>query len=150
VKKLLTAKRLLLESGTIVDATIISAPSSTKNASQRRDPEMKQTRKGKQRYFGMKLHIGADPKERVHRVIATHAATVDITQLGDLLHGEESTLFGDQAYWKEADRQEFEASGVRYRINRRPPGRQLSANGGDGSIVRGRGYAREASIPFIS
>jgi IS5 family transposase len=128
VKELLTAKRLLLKSGTIVDATIISAPSSTKNASQTRDPEMKQTRKGNQWYFGMKLHIGADPKGRVHSVVATNAATADITQLRGLLHGEESTLYGDQAYWKEGDRQEFEASGVRYRVNRRPPGRQpLSA-----------------------
>jgi transposase, IS5 family len=124
VKELLTAKRLLLTSGTIVDATIISAPSSTKNASKTRDPEMKQTRKGNQWYFGMKLHIGADTKGRVHNVIATNAATADITQLKDLLHGEESSIFGDQAYWKEADRQEFEASGVRYRMNRRPPGRQ--------------------------
>jgi IS5 family transposase len=124
VKELLTAKRLLLKSGTIVDATIIAAPSSTKNASQTRDPEMKQTRKGKQWYFGMKVHIGADPKGRVHRVIATNAATADITQLDDLLHGEETTIYGDQAYWKEADRQDFEASGVRYRVNRRPPGKQ--------------------------
>jgi IS5 family transposase len=124
VKELLAAKRLLLKSGTIVDATIIAAPSSTKNASQARDPEMKQTRKGKQWYFGMKLHIGADTKGRVHSVIATNAATADITQLDDLLHGEESTIYGDQAYWKEADRQDFEASGVRYRVNRRPPGKQ--------------------------
>jgi transposase, IS5 family len=124
VKELLIAQRLLLKSGTIVDATIIAAPSSTKNASQTRDPEMKQTRKGKQWYFGMKLHIGADPKGRVHSVMATNAATADITQLDDLLHGEETTIYGDQAYWKEADRQDFEASGVRYRINRRPPGRQ--------------------------
>jgi len=120
VKELLSAKRLLLKAGTIVDATIIAAPSSTKNASKTRDPEMKQTRKGKQWYFGMKLHIGADTKGRVHRVIATHAATADITQLGELLHGEERRIYGDQAYWKEADRQEFEAAGVRYRMNRRP------------------------------
>jgi len=124
VKELLVAKRLLLKSGTIVDATIISAPSSTKNASKTRDPEMKQTRKGNQWYFGMKLHVGTDTKGRVHRVVATNAATADITQLGELLHGEESSVFGDQAYWKEADRQEFEASGVRYRMNRRPAGRQ--------------------------
>lgn len=124
VKELLTAKRLLLKSGTIVDATVIAAPSSTKNATKTRDPEMKQTRKGKQWHFGMKLHIGSDTKGRVHSVMATHAATADITQLDALLHGEESAIFGDQAYWKEADRQEFEASGVRYRMNRRPPGRQ--------------------------
>jgi IS5 family transposase len=124
VKKLLVAKRLLLKSGTIVDATIIAAPSSTKNESKTRDPEMKQTRKGNQWHFGMKLHIGTDTKGRVHSVVATNAATADITQLDDLLHGKESVIFGDQAYWKEADRQEFEAAGVRYRMNRRPAGRQ--------------------------
>jgi IS5 family transposase len=124
VKELLSDRRLLLKSGTIVDATIIAAPSSTKNASKKRDPEMKQTRKGNQWYFGMKLHIGTDTKGRVHRVVATDAASADITQLGDLLHGEESAIFGDQAYWKEADRQRFEAAGVRYRVNRRPGGRQ--------------------------
>jgi IS5 family transposase len=124
VKELLAAKRLLLKSGTIVDATIIAAPSSTKNASKTRDPEMKQTRKGNQWHFGMKLHIGTDTKGRVHSVVATNAATADITQLEELLHGEESALFGDQAYWKEADRQEFEAAGVRYRMNRRPAGCQ--------------------------
>lgn len=124
VNELLSAKRLLLKAGTIVDATIIAAPSSTKNASKTRDPEMKQTRKGKQWYFGMKLHIGADTQGRVHSVLATNAASADITQLAHLLHGEETTLYGDQAYWKEADRQDFEASGVRYRVNRRPPGKQ--------------------------
>lgn len=120
----LAAKRLLLRSGTIVDATIVSAPSSTKNATKARDPELKRTRKGNQRYFGMKLHIGADPTGRVRSVIATNTATADIAQREDLLHGEERTIYGDQAYWKEADRQEFDASGVRYRVNRRPPGRE--------------------------
>jgi len=124
VKALLVGRGLLLKSGTIVDATIIAAPSSTKNERKTRDPEMKQTRKGKQWYFGMKVHIGTDPKGRVHSVVATDAATADITQLEELLHGEERELFGDQAYWKEADRQEFEAAGVRYRVNRRPAGRQ--------------------------
>ena len=74
VKELLTAKRLLLQSGTIVDATIIAAPSSTKNAAQARDPEMKQTRKGNAWHFGMKLHVGTDLKGRVHSLTATHAA----------------------------------------------------------------------------
>jgi transposase, IS5 family len=119
VNGLLTAQRLLLKSGTIVDATIIAAPSSTKNAAQARDPEMKQTRKGNAWHFGMKLHIGTDVRGRVHHVTATHAAGADITQLPALLHGEERVLYGDQAYWKEADRQTFEARGVRYRVNRR-------------------------------
>jgi transposase, IS5 family len=119
VSGLLTEKRLLLKSGTIVDATIIAAPSSTKNAAQARDPEMKQTRKGNAWHFGMKLHIGTDVQGRVHHVTATHAAGADITQLPALLHGEERVLYGDQAYWKDADRQAFEARGVRYRVNRR-------------------------------
>jgi IS5 family transposase len=122
VKELLTAKRLLLKSGTIVDATIIAAPSSTKNAAQARDPEMKQTRKGNAWHFGMKLHVGTDPKGRVHSLTATHAGVADITQLPQLLHGEEDVLYGDQAYWKEADRQAFEARGGRYRVNRRAAG----------------------------
>jgi len=119
INALLTEKRLLLKAGTIVDATIIAAPSSTKNATKTRDPEMKQTRKGKQWYFGMKLHIGTDRKGRVHHVTATPASTADITELPALLHGDEEVLYGDQAYWKEADRQAYEARGVRYRVNRR-------------------------------
>src|SRR5215831_17071491 len=99
---LLEARGLLLRSGTIVDATIIAAPSSTKNASAARDPEMKQTRKGRNWHFGMKLHIGADKRGIVHTVRATDARTADITQLPALLHGQEREIFGDQAYWKEA------------------------------------------------
>jgi IS5 family transposase len=121
---LLEDKRLLLRSGTIVDATIIAAPSSTKNASETRDPEMKQTRKGKNWHFGMKLHVGTDRRGIVHTVLATNAAAADVTQLPDLLHGQEREVYGDQAYWKEADRQTFEARGVRYRMNRRPKGKQ--------------------------
>ena len=125
---LLEERRLLLRSGTIVDATIIAAPSSTKNASAARDPEMKQTRKGNNWHFGMKLHIGADKRGIVHTVTATNAAAADITQLPDLLHGQEREVFGDQAYWKEDDREFLEAWGMRYRINRRPTSkRPLSA-----------------------
>jgi IS5 family transposase len=124
IQGLLEEKRLLLRSGTIVDATIIAAPSSTKNASETRDPEMKQTRKGKAWHFGMKLHVGTDRRGIVHTVLATNAAAADITQLPELLHGQEREVFGDQAYWKEADRQSFEARGVRYRMNRRPKAKQ--------------------------
>ncbi len=120
VKVLLEERRLLLRSGTIVDATIVAAPSSTKNATASRDPEMKQTRKGKNWHFGMKLHIGADPRGIVHTLTATNAAAADISQLPELLHGQERAVFGDQAYWREADRVAFLARGVRYRINRRP------------------------------
>jgi transposase, IS5 family len=120
INGLLEERRLLLRSGTIVDATIIAAPSSTKNASASRDPEMKQTRKGKNWYFGMKLHIGADKRGIVHTVRATAANVADITQLPELLHGQERELFGDQAYWKEDDREFLQEWGMRYRVNRRP------------------------------
>jgi IS5 family transposase len=119
INALMEGKGLLLRSGTIVDATIIAAPSSTKNATKSRDPEMKQTKKGKNWHFGMKFHVGTDRRGVVHSLTATHAATADITQLSVLLHGQEQTIFGDQAYWKEADRQRFRDDGVRYRVNRR-------------------------------
>ena len=104
VKDLLAEHRLTLRAGTIVDATIIAAPSSTKNATKTRDPEMKQTKKSGSWHFGMKLHIGTDRRGTVHSLTATHAATSDITQLRELLHGEETVLYGDQAYWKEGVR----------------------------------------------
>lgn len=119
INALMERKGLLLRSGTIVDATIIAAPSSTKNATESRDPEMKQTKKGKNWHFGMKFHVGTDRRGVVHSLTATHAATADITQMTALLHGQEQTIFGDQAYWKEADRQRFREAGVRYRVNRR-------------------------------
>lgn len=122
INRMLEKKGLLLRTGTIVDATIIAAPSSTKNSEGTRDPEMKQTRKGNNWHFGMKLHVGTDRRGIVHTVTATHAATADITQLNELLHGDEREIYGDQAYWKEADRQRFRSAGVRYRVNRRPNG----------------------------
>src|SRR5690348_12092877 len=120
IRGLLEARGLLLRSGTIVDATIIAAPSSTKNASASRDPEMKQTRKGRNWHFGMKLHIGADKRGIVHTVRATDASVADINQIPDLLHGQELEVLGHQRYCKDADRKFREAWGVRYRTNRRP------------------------------
>lgn len=119
IKALMEDKGLLLRSGTIVDATIIAAPSSTKNATESRDPEMKQTKKGNNWHFGMKVHVGTDKRGVVHSLTATNAAVADITQMEALLHGEEREIFGDKAYWKEADRERFRAAGVRYRVNRR-------------------------------
>ena len=86
VRALLEDQRLLLKAGTIVNATIIAAPSSTKNATKTRDPEMTQTKKGNQWYFGMKIHIGTDTRGLVHSLTTTPASTADITQLEDLLH----------------------------------------------------------------
>jgi len=127
VRTLLEEHRLLLKSGTIVDATLISAPASTKNADKARDPEMKQTRKGQQYYFGMKVHAGTDTRGITHSLAFTHAAVGDITMLPGLLHGEERELYGDRAYWSEAHRQFAVEAGIRYRVNRRAkPGKPLS------------------------
>ena len=90
---------LTINTGTIVDATIISAPSSTKNKEQRRDPEMHQTKKGNQWYFGMKAHIGVDSKTKlIHSVVATPANEHDKHSIPDLLHGNEQRVYGDSAY----------------------------------------------------
>ncbi len=118
-RTLLETRGLLLKAGTIVDATILHAASSTKNAAGTRDPEMRQTRKGKTWRFGMKVHVGTDRRGIVHSLVTTDAAQADIQQLSHLLHGEETVLYGDQAYWSEADRQAAEAAGIRYRVNRR-------------------------------
>ena len=95
----LAARGLKVAGGTIVDATIIAAPSSTKNADQARDSEMHQTRKGQQWYFGMKLHIGMDSRIKLIHSVATTAANVhDAKVLPELLHGCETRVWGDQAY----------------------------------------------------
>jgi IS5 family transposase len=120
VRGLLESKRLLLKSGTIVDATIIAAPPSTKNAAGARDPEMHQARKGREWHFGMKAHVGTDRRGIVHSLVTTAANAADITQLPKLLHGAERAVFGDQAYWSESHRQAARLKGIRYRINRRP------------------------------
>ena len=90
---------LLLKTGTVVDATLIAAPSSTKNAKGERDPEMHQTKKGNQWHFGMKAHIGVDADSGlVHTVVGTSANAHDVTQASALLHGEESDVFADSGY----------------------------------------------------
>ena len=99
VNAILTDKNLLLRQGTVVDATLIAAPSSTKNASGERDPQMHQSKKGKQWYFGMKCHIGVDASSGlVHTVVSTPGNTADITQAHKLLHGQESIVLGDSGY----------------------------------------------------
>jgi IS5 family transposase len=119
VRDLLTEQRLLLQSGTIVDATIIAAPSSTKHAAQARDPEMRQTRKGQTWYFGMKLHVGTDPRGLVHSLRATDAAQADVSQLPALVHGAERAIYGDRAYGSEGLRAAFRRRGVRFLVQRR-------------------------------
>jgi IS5 family transposase len=95
----LASQGIRISTGTIVDATIISAPSSTKNSTKERDPEMHQTKKGNQYYFGAKAHIGVDSKEGVVHSVCTSAASVhDKHMLPDLLHGNEKKVWGDAGY----------------------------------------------------
>ena len=95
---------LKIGTGTIVDATILNAPSSTKNKSGERDPEMHQVKKGNQWYFGMKAHVGVDAESKlIHSVAATAANVADCRMLPALLHGKETAVWGDQAYQGQAD-----------------------------------------------
>jgi len=95
----LEAKGIKIQTGTIVDATIIHAPSSTKNEKKERDPEMHQTKKGNQWHFGLKAHIGVDAKEgHVHSLATTAANVADMHMLPELLHGEERKVWGDAGY----------------------------------------------------
>lgn len=104
INEYLAENGLNVRTGTIVDATIIDAPSSTKNKEGKRDPEMHQTRKGNQWYFGMKGHIGMDSQSKlIHSVAATAANVHDSQLLGDLLHGEETRVWGDSAYAGQGD-----------------------------------------------
>ncbi|KOR47349.1 transposase, partial [Xanthomonas oryzae] len=99
-----------LRGGTIVDATIIAAPSSTKNKQGERDPDMHQTKKGNQYYFGMKAHIGVDDESGlVHHVECTAANVADITQAHKLLHGKEDTVCGDSGYTGAEKRDELQS-----------------------------------------
>lgn len=110
---------LLLNAGTIVDATIINAPSSTKNQNKQRDSEMKQTKKGNQWYFGIKAHIGTDTQGRVHSVVVTDASVHDSQILEDLMHGKEQSIYGDKAYADKQKKMDFEDEGKTWRINRK-------------------------------
>ena len=112
VNTFLSRKGLSLRGGTIVDATIIAAPSSTKNGDGRRDPEMHQTRKGNQWYFGMKAHIGVDDESGlVHHVECTAANASDVTVAHRLLHGQEETVCGDSGYTGLDKREEMQGKG---------------------------------------
>src|SRR4051812_2099587 len=120
VGEVLQASGLKVGTGTIVDATIIAAPSSTKNADKQRDPEMHSTRKGKQWYFGMKMHIGVDSDTGLaHSAVVTAANVHDKHPLPDLLHGQESEVFGDSAYASQQHLIRSKAPGAADWTNRR-------------------------------
>ena len=117
----LESQGLKLREGTIVDATIIEAPSSTKNRSGERDPEMHQTKKGSQWHFGMKAHIGVDSETGiVHSVTTTAANAHDITETHNLLHGGETVVWGDAGYQGVHKREENLGLEVEWRVAMRP------------------------------
>ncbi len=117
VSAMLEERGLLMRQGTIVDATIIAAPSSTKNKRKARDPEMHQTRKGNQWHFGMKAHIGVDVASGVvHTVVGTAANEADINQMAAVLHGAEEDVFADAGYTGADKRPEHEDRDVCWNI----------------------------------
>ena len=142
VVELLTKRGLILKKGTIVDSTIISAPSSTKNASRQRDSEAHQTKKGNMYYFGFKAHIGVDDSSGlVHTVKVTPANKDDVTMTSELMHGDEERLYGDSGYLG-ADKRENailkNRSGkkIKYIINRRPSQSKNLSTRAKGQIKR--------------
>jgi IS5 family transposase len=131
----LATKGLMLKTGTVVDATLIAAPSSTKNSTGERDSEMHQTKKGNQWHFGMKAHIGVDADSGlVHTVIGTAANVHDVTQGHGLLHGEETVVFADAGYQGITKRDE--ATGVDWHVAMRPGKRRaLDKNSPWGNLL---------------
>ena len=126
VNATLTAKGLLLKQGTVVDATLIAAPSSTKNSTGARDPEMHQTKKGNQWHHGMKAHIGSDADlGLVHSVTTTAANAHDITQAHALLHGQETDVFADSGYQGVGKRVETQDIQVHWHVAMRPGKRKV-------------------------
>ena len=126
VVMLLQERGLLLKKGTIVDSTIIAAPSSTKNREKRRDPEAHQTKKGNTWYFGYKAHIGVDKQSGlVHHIEVTAANTHDVTVTSKLLTGEEESVYGDSGYLgaekrDDAIKKNKQGKKIHYKVNRRP------------------------------
>ena len=121
VNATLADKGLMLREGTVVDATLIAAPSSTKNQDGQRDPEMHQTKKGNQWHFGMKCHIGVDADSGlVHTVVGTAANANDVTQASALVHGEETDVFADAGYQGVAKRDEVQDIKVNWHVAMRP------------------------------
>ena len=121
VNSTLAAKGLMLKQGTVVDATLIAAPSSTKNKDGERDPEMHQTKKGNQWHCGRKAHIGVDADSGlVHTVVGTPANVNDVTQAAALVHGEETDVFADAGYQGVAKREEVQGIEANWHVAMRP------------------------------
>jgi len=140
----LEGKGLLVRNGTIMDATIIHASSSTKNEARARDPEMSSTKKGNQWHFGMKAHVGADSRSGlVHTVVCTTASAHDSSQAEALQHGSEREVYGDKAYSNEEKTREYRARGVKYKVSLKARrGRELSERDKQWNRSRNRVRAR--------
>ena len=142
VVELLQAKGLILKKGSIVDSTIISAPSSTKNKEKKRDPDAHQTKKGNSWYFGYKGHIGVDKiSGLVHHVEVTAANVHDVTVVPQLLHGEEESVYGDSGYLGAGKREDAithnnQGKKILYKINRRPSQSKTNSTRSKGQIKR--------------
>lgn len=128
VNRKLEKQGFIVKSGTIVDATIIAAAPSTKNEKKERDPEMHQTQKGNQWYFGMKVHVGADTQHGLVHSLETTSANVHDSQVMDLLlHGKEKELYGDSAYSSAAAKDVCESQGVKWKVHhKRKKGTELT------------------------
>ena len=135
VKAHLKANGMAMKQGTIIDATIIAAPSSTKNEKRERDPEMHQTCKGKQWHFGMKVHIGVDSESGlVHSVETTAANVHDLTPAAELLHGEETVVYADAGYQGIEKRSEMQGKGIGFRVAMRPGKRRALPDTPEGRV----------------
>ena len=148
----LTARGLLLRAGTLVDATLIAAPASTKNKEKQRDPEMRQTRKGNQWYFGMKAHIGADRDSKlVHTVGFTAANVADVTQTAELLHGAETHVHADAGYTGVEKRGEIVAleRKIEWQIARKRGTIKAMAEGAEKEILRATEKAKASVRAFV-
>lgn len=148
----LASQGLRLRQGTVVDATLIEAPASTKNRAGQRDPEMRQVKKGNQWHFGMKLHIGADAQTGlVHSFTTTPASVHDVTQVGALLHGGESVVWGDAGYVGVQKRPEHQGRAVTWQVALRPgQRRKLEAESAAARAERRKASVRaKVEHPFL-
>ena len=152
INKHLADQGLALKQGTIVDASIISAPSSTKNKTRERDPEMHQTKKGNQWYFGMKLHIGADAETGVVHSFSTTAANVsDIIEVPRLLHGQEQEVWADAGYQGVHKRPENEGRTTPWHVAMKPGVRkELAGDSPEEAVEHGKASVRaKVEHPFF-
>ena len=135
VKAHLIANGMAMKQGTIIDATLIAAPSSTKNKKGERDPEMHQTKKGNQWYFGMKVHIGVDKDNGLIHSVETTAANVhDLTPAAQLLHGDETVVYADAGYQGIGKREEMQGRAIGFRVAMRPGKRRALPDTPDGRL----------------